>query len=87
MQYIFHLIFASDSEETNILKEILTILADLFSIIGYAIYVELIELRFLGFNDNTKKQIMEREKIETFKIELGNAGLFDDDDDDNSDPE
>ena len=84
LQYILHLIF--DSGSAFVLKEILTIVADLFSIIGYSIYVELIELRFLGFNDNTKKQIMEREKIETFKIELGNAGLFDDDDD-NSDPE
>ena len=46
-------------------KSILTILADLFSFIGYLIYVEIIELKFCELNKNIRKAIIERGKRET----------------------
>ena len=42
-----------------------------FSILSYLIYLEIIELRFCGLSTNTRKNIEERGRLDSFMIECG----------------
>ena len=59
-------------------KYILDISCDFFSIIGFFIFLELIELNFCDFNKDLRRKIMDRSLYESIDI-LGDD--FDDDDD------
>ena len=52
-------------------KKIITFCADIFSILSYLIYLEIIELRFCGLDTNTRKNIDERGRLDSFMIECG----------------
>ena len=67
ISYLFKAIL---NEDHNI-KFILGFLADIFSILSYLIYLEIIELRFCGLSTNTKKNIEERGRLDSFMIECG----------------
>ena len=54
------------------LKFIINASMDFVSIIGYFIYLEIIELRFCGFNKDVRSAINKRERIESSGIiEIG----------------
>ena len=60
---IFTAIFFIDqlfSKENQAKKFLLDIFGDIASIIGFLIYLEMIELNFWGFNYNLKKNIINR---------------------------
>ena len=66
-------------------KKILAILADVFSILGYLIYVEVLELRFCGLNEKTKRILELKGKNEIlFEFKDLNP-IFIEEDDDNDD--
>ena len=52
--------FIKDVMRINKLKFIFDMIGDIFSLISFLIYSEIIELNFLGLNYNTKKHIMDR---------------------------
>ena len=60
---------------------------DIGSIIGFLIYLEIIELNFCGFNFNLKKNIIERSKIDYIKSKISKILPFQEDFDDDSDDE
>ena len=66
-------------------QNFLTILADIFSLLGYLIYVEVIELRFCGLNEKTKRILELKGKNEIlFEFKDLNP-IFIEEDDDNDD--
>ena len=62
-------IFECIKNKSFILKDKLSILADIFAFIGYSIYVEAIILNFCGMNKNTKINITKRGILEIKNIE------------------
>ena len=64
-------------------KLIIDLFSDLMSIIGFLIYIEIIELNFCDFNYNLRKNIILRGDKDTFKI-LPNNKRIDNDDKTNS---
>ena len=53
--YLFIGIISSSLNSNFNTQSFLTILANIFSLLGYLIYVEVIELRFCGLNEKTKR--------------------------------
>lgn len=65
----------NDKEDRiNKKKFIINVTLDNIAIIGYFIYLEIIELRFCGFNKDVRSSISQRGKIESSGIEIGNIG-------------
>ena len=64
-------------------KLIIDLFSDLMSIIGFLIYIEIIELNFCDFNYNLRKNIILRGDKDTFQI-LPNNKRIDNDDKTNS---
>ena len=63
-------------------QSFLTILANIFSLLGYLIYAEVIELRFCGLNEKTKR-ILELKGQKEILIEFKDSkGLLNEEDDD-----
>jgi len=71
--------------KVNIYKKklIVDIFSDLFSIIGYLVYLEIIEINFWEFNYNIRKNIIIRGKSEIIRTD-SNSILMSKDDDENS---
>ena len=68
------------------LQFIILELAEIFAIIGYLIYLEIIELRFNGLDENIKKNITMRAELDSlFQIDSETSEDDDDDDDDDDD--
>ena len=67
-QFIFNLI-----EKENLAEIIIEIVGDLFALIGFFIYLEIIELNFCKLNYNIRKKIIER------SIEDSNTDIDEDD--------
>ena len=57
---------------------------DFLSLIGFFVFLELIELNFCDFNINLRRKIMDRSEFESFDL-LGDNFDEDDDDNDNND--
>ena len=49
-------------------------IAEIFAILGYSVYLEIIELRFLGLDDNLKKNIIKRGTKEVINISTVDEG-------------
>ena len=65
---------------------IYTILSELFSIIGTAIYLEFIELNFFNLNLDLKRNISNRSRTESFQeLTPANSNKFNDEEDDDDD--
>ena len=76
----------SFSERISLLQFIILELAEIFAIIGYLIYLEIIELRFNGLDENIKKNITMRAELDSlFQIDSETSEDDDDDDDDDDD--
>ena len=69
LYYMIYYLISYIIKSNDIYNFIVTISMDLVAIFGYFIYIELIELRFCGFNKNLKKLIFKRGKLESEKIE------------------
>ena len=94
IQKIFLLIFSAlffreqlFPESEQVKKFLLDESGDIGSIIGFLIYLEIIELNFCGFNFNLKKNIIERSKIDYIKSKISKILPFQEDFDDDSDDE
>ena len=72
------------SEHITLLQFFLLELAEIFALIGYSIYLEIIELRFYGFDQNLKRKIMDRSEIEIRDF-LMDSIIDDDSDSDSND--
>ena len=55
------------------IKIILDFCSDFFSIIGYLIYLEIIELHFCKFDYNIRRNILERGVLEVDEVELNKS--------------
>ena len=76
----------SFDERISLLQFIILELAEIFAIIGYLIYLEIIELRFSGLDENLKKNIsMRAERDSLYQIETETSEEDDDDDDNDND--
>ena len=71
--YIFIKLFDLLLKKENNLKYI-SILFFIFQFLGLLVYLEIIELNFCNLNENTKKNIREREIIEKYKLENNEDG-------------
>jgi hypothetical protein len=69
------------NEKVESLSFILRLISSVTSCIGYCLYLEIIELRFLGLNKNTKKSIYKRAKEDSF------IKLYDDENSENEENE
>ena len=69
------------TEENQLSKFLLDISGDIASIIGFLIYLEMIELNFCGFNYNLKKNIVERSKSDYIESVLNEMAILQDNDD------
>jgi hypothetical protein len=94
IQKIFLLIFSAlffreqlFPESEQVKKFLLDESGDIGSIIGFLIYLEIIELNFCGFNFNLKKNIIERGKIDYIKSKISKMLPLQEDFDDDSDDE
>ena len=58
------------SEYITLSKFFILELAEIFAIFGYSIYLEIIELRFYGFDKNLKRHIIERGETEVLLYSL-----------------
>ena len=75
--------FIKESIKYIIPKYILDTSGDFLSLIGFLVFLELIELNFCDFNINLRRKIMDRSEFES--ISLLNDYFDDDDNDDNND--
>ena len=81
---IFTAIFFNDDlfkENSQLEKFLLDESGDIASIIGFLIYLEMIELNFCGFNYNLKKNIVERSKSDYIESVLNEMAILQDNDD------
>lgn len=62
------------TQEIQVSKFLLDISGDIFSIIGFLIYLEIIELHFCNLDFNLKKNIIKRSKNEIEDIEMVMCG-------------
>ena len=61
--------------------------AQIFSILGYMVYLEILELNFCGLSEKLKSKLVEKSDVEwkeLSKIKTKQSSLIEDDDDDNS---
>ena len=72
---IIYKIINNLSDKAQLIQFIFIILSNLFAIIGFAIYLELIEIRFCGFDKNLKKNIIFRSIIDKEYAEEDNDDL------------
>ena len=81
--------FNSNKEENNSIKFCMEYIAEILALMGYIIYLEIVELRFCGLNDDIKKNIMERSIRESVirDIDLNLSSSMNDNSDDDSDEE
>ena len=83
--YLFIGIISSSLNSNFNTQSFLTILANIFSLLGYLIYAEVIELRFCGLNEKTKRILELKGKNEIlFEFKDLNP-IFIEEDDDNDD--
>ena len=75
---IFH---SNYSEHISLLQFLLLEIAEISSLIGYAIYLEIIELRFYGFDVNLKRNIISRGDLDICNT-LKDIEIDSDDEDD-----
>ena len=81
---IFTAIFFNEDlfkEKSQLEKFLLDESGDIASIIGFLIYLEMIELNFCGFNYNLKKNIVERSKSDYIESVLNEMAILQDNDD------
>jgi len=78
--------FIKDSMNYIIPKYILDTSGDFLSLIGFIVFLELIELNFCGFNKDLRRKIMDRSDYESIGI-LGDNSNLDDDEDDSKEEE
>ena len=71
-------------EHITLLQFILLESAEIFSLIGYAIYLEIIELRFYGFDENLKRNIISRGDMDIINT-LTDITIDSDDEDEEED--
>ena len=71
----------NNSRNITILQFVLLELAEIIAILGYLVYLEIIELKFFGLDENLKKNLILKAEAESSKV------LMDDMEDDNSDDE
>ena len=71
--YIFIKLFDLLLKKENNLKYI-SILFFIFQFLGLLVYLEIVELNFCNLNENTKKNIREREMIEKNNLESNEDG-------------
>ena len=57
---IIYKIYSDKIDKTQVIQFIFIGISNLFAIIGFGIYLELIEIRFCGFDENIKKNIIIR---------------------------
>ena len=62
------------TQEIQVSKFLLDISGDIFSIIGFLIYLEIIELHFCNLDFDLKKNIMKRSENEIVDIEMIMSG-------------
>ena len=62
---IFYKIIKNQSDKIQFIQFIFTAISDITAIIGFAIYLELIVLKFCGYDENTKDNITLRSIIDT----------------------
>ena len=72
--------FDNYSEHITLLQFILLESAEIFSLIGYSVYLEIIELRFYGFDENLKRNIISRGEMDIINT-LTDIGIDSDDED------
>jgi len=78
--------FIEDSMNYITPKYILDTSGDFLSLIGFIVFLELIELNFCGFNKDLRRKIMDRSEYESIGI-LGDNSNLDDDEDDSKEEE
>ena len=66
-------------EKIDLNKFIVDTLSDLFSVIGYLIYIEIVELKFCNLDYNIRKNIMIRSRIEFTSLD-SEYGIAEEDD-------
>ena len=64
----FFKIIKNQSDKIQFIQFIFTAISDIFALIGFAIYLELIELKFCGYDENTKDNITLRGIFDTNEI-------------------
>ena len=75
------LIIYNSRNNNTILQFVLLELAEIIAILGYLVYLEIIELKFFGLDENLKKNLILKAEAESSKV------LMEDMEDDNSDDE
>ena len=77
----------SEKDNIKIVHFILTELAEIFSLLGLMIYLEILILNFCRLNENVKIRIIEKGEEEFRKLSFPGAGnIFIDDDDEDDEP-
>ena len=66
---ILYKIFSGISDNTQFIQFIFIGISNVFAIVGFSIYLELIEVRFCGFDENIKKNIVYRSFLEANGID------------------
>ena len=66
---ILYKIFSGISDNTQFIQFIFIGISNVFAIVGFSIYLELIEVRFCGFDENIKKNIVYRSFLEAKGID------------------
>ena len=72
------LAFIINYEDIDV-KKMLNVLADCFGFIGYLIYVEIIELKFLGLDKNLRKTISQRGSLDLINVKNRDTENFSED--------
>ena len=77
------------SQDYNARKYLVELIAEILALMGYIVYLEIIELRFCGLNDDIKKNIMKRSARESLlkEMDLNFSSSFDDSNIDDSEDE
>ena len=63
--FLFYINDIKENKKSKVTKHIIDIFEDLFSLFGYLVYLELIELNFKGLNYNLRRKINERSQIDS----------------------
>jgi hypothetical protein len=82
--YIKPKILSLFKKDISLVKFIILETNELIAIIFYLVYLEVIELRFCGFDANIRRNLVSRAKIENLNNVIINDNITEEDDDDNN---
>ena len=81
---LFNFFFNLSSDRYKLAQFLIAIFADIFSALGYIVYLEIVELNFCGLNKYIKRRLMEKGEREFKKLNTITS-LLEKDDPDNED--